>query len=888
MPEEKQHRIFLLGGRDLEMITIRDLLIEHGYKDGRIEPDAPLLYFDRDLEWGAQWSAYSDIVNNARYAEYTIYGIELGVDMDLRGKCRLVDHHNCKAFKRTSLLQVAELLGIKKDKLTERQKLVSANDWGHRAGLREAGATEAEIRSIRIEDLTKQGRKKEYDDFRNWVRDNEKNEKKTFFEIYGVLEYDIMVFENLDKEKIKHLSFIMELEEADKYPKILVYNDNKLFYRGTYANMFDEKELNDLADKIYYVGGEEGYLETKGKLNEEDIETIKNKIIDHAKSPFSHHIFLFPFSWELHFDKQPLHNISFEKRTNLEELKTEFEKHLKTPLGDWKEFSFKIGEARHYNEFTYFYEHVRPAIIANYDNYSGIKNSKSQPLLQYELNFNENQAEPEINKMAYLIEILKEDFEEIDAEKKYQYALSVEQITLNFYYSGIGIMAFHLSNYYYYNEDDILRINDYGRRLYPQYLGDDSADVTLSPKLAFLANRIGLVKNFEPPSFEKIKKINNRKIINDFFLKTNEENKLIEDFGHYKRETQNLTQIDKDPVHLACFVSGLLGNLFKTILRDANDESKEKEGFIYIMPVIDDRMFVVCWYKNQQIANELKNWRHDWEGKPCQEYQQNAWWYKYIFADNDTPGLANRQMLRQLNTNHTYDRWTDWGTYFGLSRYSLVMLVGNGKFAERVLYKHIQTVYFQMVMLALVQRASVLRYSRAITSLSSKYEMGQRQLREFQELRAQYLNFLSIMYFMEPGAQEQGIELYNELSEKMGLEKSIKDLDFEIGEVHRFVQMRYEGMQSQEINYLTWVSVILLPVTVIITILGICNFDLDNLVWGGNFDWQGRGKWLLFAWSFSLLALSIFSIVRYKRHRWWVPAIAFLFLLICVILLLIF
>lgn len=82
--------------------------------------------------------------------------IELTIDIQLPKKAIIIDHHNERAGKeaKTSIEQVAELLGIR---LNRHQELISANDKGHIKGMRDIGATDEEIRLIRMLDRQAQG-----------------------------------------------------------------------------------------------------------------------------------------------------------------------------------------------------------------------------------------------------------------------------------------------------------------------------------------------------------------------------------------------------------------------------------------------------------------------------------------------------------------------------------------------------------------------------------------------------------------------------------------------------------------------------------------------------------------------------------------------------------
>lgn len=141
---------FFLGGRDLEMVTIRDLLQE----------EAPGRVVDHGLAWGAKASDYREEIEEALAAGETPVLIELEQDLDLpRDRVRIVDHHGERAGgdRPSALRQVLDLLGLPEERWSRRLRLVAANDTAYLKGLEEAGASAEEIRRIRAADRAAQG-----------------------------------------------------------------------------------------------------------------------------------------------------------------------------------------------------------------------------------------------------------------------------------------------------------------------------------------------------------------------------------------------------------------------------------------------------------------------------------------------------------------------------------------------------------------------------------------------------------------------------------------------------------------------------------------------------------------------------------------------------------
>lgn len=141
--------VFFLGGRDLEMLTVRELLEEPG-----------LRFHDKSLAWGAKASDYREEIDNALSAGLTPVLVELGVDIPLPAdRVTVIDHHGRRAGSDlpTSLHQVFDLLQLPGERWSRRFELVAANDRGYIPEMLERGATPQEIEEIRAADRRVQG-----------------------------------------------------------------------------------------------------------------------------------------------------------------------------------------------------------------------------------------------------------------------------------------------------------------------------------------------------------------------------------------------------------------------------------------------------------------------------------------------------------------------------------------------------------------------------------------------------------------------------------------------------------------------------------------------------------------------------------------------------------
>jgi len=94
--------IFFLGGHDLEMVTVAELLREEG-----------ISFYDKGLRWGAKTSAYREEVEQCLAQGLTPVLVELTDDIRLdQKKVVILDPHGDKAGadKPTALHQVFAIL----------------------------------------------------------------------------------------------------------------------------------------------------------------------------------------------------------------------------------------------------------------------------------------------------------------------------------------------------------------------------------------------------------------------------------------------------------------------------------------------------------------------------------------------------------------------------------------------------------------------------------------------------------------------------------------------------------------------------------------------------------------------------------------------------------
>jgi len=493
---------------------------------------------------------------------------------------------------------------------------------------------------------------------------------------------------------------------------------------------------------------------------------------------YSEHVFHFPFTWEVY--KEKYNDKSFTSRTNIEYIK----KILST---DWELQLFQTNQPVHYNEYIYFFPPVRNALY----------NRKTHNEVMY--NFKYKKTQPRISE--YIIDV-----------KNIRYALPIEDIKLRIYKTGIGILSYHLHNSTYHEPEQILQINDFGRRVYPPYL--------------------------------PLEQVKNHLLAEQLTLYINDDLIIKEDFNKSYHE---------HPVQISNTIMSLLGNKFKTI------SAHLKHRDIYIQPVIDDRMFVMCWYISPDIIKQLStknsNKRYG--------YHNNIFWYRYLFVDGSGVSCKNPEMLSELIKTHTYDRWIDDQTLYGITRYSFMSIEADKKSTHKI--------YDQLICLALVQRASALHFSNEASRIAIlpkvKLVVGIRSLYEY------HILFMNHLYFREVTADNQGIELYENLMEQMKILSDINMLDAEIEEINEYATLIAQEASQKRTHAITVIGASLIIPTLVTGFFGMNILQTKLSTWWMHPEVR---KWLN---AYFLLPVSIIIFVCMLRPQRSFKYIAFVILI---------
>jgi len=591
------------------------------------------------------------------------------------------------------------------------------------------------------------------------------------------------------------------------------------------------------------------------------------------------HIFLFPFKFE---------------KVNLGEKETIYSKIVDY---GWKKVKSSDDPISNYNEQKYFYQFVWPCLFSDEKETKRLDIKEKPPLLSqyayenckgwhYEIELKNRKPLPKVEPLFHDQILKPPDRYEFEEENR-KYTLIIEKVTLDIYERQcVGVFAFHLKNINYEMADHILLINQFGRRIYPPFFDKYYNKFDLS-----LENPLEGTKHRELPLLIKIKNLDGISLAKEEF-KINKENLLAEYI----------------PEHINCFFRISGGN--KKEIR--NFISVDYSGVLRIENVLDDRMFVICWYGAKQLGynfrknktplrDEEKNCRYVISDL-CQRmnggyevsgfyrnskqhkslalnqthnsygYAFSDFWYQYVFVDGYGSSCANELIQYEQIEKHTYARWVGSNTLYGISRYSFVCISEPKENLEKpfpnagFITDHIQTIYFKMVSLVLAQRAMVLNFSERIQKINFPVECEDpaEQKKALQTYK-DYQDFVNCIFYREVTAQEQGIELYDMLQEHLRVEYHAKELDKEYDEMYRLMNMISTNQTNKRMRLLTFLTSLIAIPNIFIAVLGSRFFrELPAIKFGSSFEFKADSLIL-----FAVIIISALNIIHGLRN-WYI------------------
>lgn len=459
------------------------------------------------------------------------------------------------------------------------------------------------------------------------------------------------------------------------------------------------------------------------------------------RRPYSYHTFVFPFLFQ-----DGTKNVSRKKFTKC--LHKGFQRDV---------FQSKSGTDNtvEYARFRYFNQAARNAIYT-------MKWDKKAVVWNYRLNLDALLPEG-AEKIGW--EDVKKDWNNpvrlVFKKGSFKADLTVNDIRLKLFDTGVGMLVFEVENYEPGYEGSIKKINEYGRRVFMPFVTPDGECSLCADEVYLLCGKKVIVNGcVSGANVGKTDEIMLSPIIQ--YLLT--------------RDQMSVTTAEKPP-----------RNLFR------------------IEPIIDDRMFVACVYNAPEFAAAVCEWDaeqnqyryiSDATTKPLDKGNVARRFYEMVFVDADGLTCQNRTKLAEMNQEHSYARWIEYGTLTGMSEYSMLCITGDNIDVFNI--NPFLTEYVEMIILVLAQRASLLAFERAISEVTCK----RKSKLKVERIHRRYVAFESELMLAEVTSQQQGIELYDMMLRVLFIEKLKEDMESQINSLYELHTADHERMESLLLNFL--------------------------------------------------------------------------------------
>jgi len=206
------------------------------------------------------------------------------------------------------------------------------------------------------------------------------------------------------------------------------------------------------------------------------------------------------------------------------------------------------------------------------------------------------------------------------------------------------------------------------------------------------------------------------------------------------------------------------------------------------------------------------------------------------------------------------------------------MLTADFSDTPSFLVRHLQSMYYKMAELCLLQRATILSFSNEVTvvgDLINKKSKDNSLTERIKSLYKHYLLFVNKIYFREITAQEQGIEMYDMMQSALRIPQEVKSLDYEIDELNRLSKIEHDIAEQAEMKELTKqaekLSKIVVAFLVPTLIIGLLTMkpmpdlvDIPKFLFSTNFVWP---FWISLVFIYILSCIGYWFILKFILHN---------------------
>ncbi|GJE70936.1 hypothetical protein CHKEEEPN_2478 [Methylorubrum podarium] len=212
---------------------------------------------------------------------------------------------------------------------------------------------------------------------------------------------------------------------------------------------------------------------------------------------------------------------------------------------------------------------------------------------------------------------------------------------------------------------------------------------------------------------------------------------------------------------------------------------------------------------------------------------------RLCFADHEGEGSpADPDFLAGFEAAHIYARFRHWGTLYLVSGYAFTQLLAGSKDGERYFAVHMRRHYYQLMLLAQFELASLLAFSSRVSRIIGAHhrEVSENQgsearlQRRMRSLQRDVLEFVHRFRFTGVTNQVQGQELTDLLRRHLRLDAIYSDLKDEIDSANDFLARAAGDREAAAAAQLSGVATFGLAASVATSLLGMnVIFDADTV-----------------------------------------------------------
>lgn len=403
--------------------------------------------------------------------------------------------------------------------------------------------------------------------------------------------------------------------------------------------------------------------------------------------------------------------------------------------------------------------------------------------------------------------------------------------------------------------------------------GDDRYRLIVDNIKAIVFKKINIailqleLENHCHKSLEAVKKINEygRRINLPYISPENVPHALVADSISLFGKTVNLSDFGDEALN--CYEK--TDTNFINIIPPISDLIKELlPNYEKISPVIDDRMFVCCLIRDDNLSNKMKSTAKDVEnareGIYC-DPKLSSELYALAYVDADDATCQSPDMREKILRRSVYDRWRDWGTVDVITHHSFFRITGESPGITESVINPFLSQYITMAVGVLIQRATILSISNECAEISGEYfdndipncdeELNER----IKKLKSNYVYAQNNIFLDQLTVQEQGIDEFEILKNELYISSSLENLDNKINSIYDFTSEYAENEENSLLNILTRIGLTLTLVQCLTVILGFTCFN--------NSKWWHQPLALFVIFLVSIICSVIYFIIFKYRSR---------------------